>query len=63
MSELCDKADLLLNLIPIGVVGPEEDVQGHGEGLPNQLYGTIVHIRFAILLLDSSQSNVQETNS
>ena len=63
MSELRDKTDLLLNLVPIGVVSPEEDVQSHSQGLPDQLYGTIVHIRFTILLLDSSQSDVQETNS
>ena len=29
MSELSDKSDLLLNLVPISVVRPEEDVQSH----------------------------------
>ena len=37
VPELRHKAYLLLDLVPVSVVRPEEDVQGDGQGLPNQL--------------------------
>ena len=44
MTELGDEADLLLNLIPVSVVGPEEDVQGYCECLPYELDRTVLSV-------------------
>ena len=60
VSKLCDKTDFLLDLIPVCVVSPEKDVQGHSQSLPYQLDRTI----FSICdILDRRQANVQESNS
>ena len=69
MAELCDKPDLLLDLIPVCVIGPEEDIERDSHSLPNELNGAILDIGHrsdyvvTFVLLDRRQSNVQEANS
>ena len=69
MSELGHEADFLLDLIPISVISPEEDVKGDSHRLPHELNRVILEIRgscrvrtSSTVLLNRSQSNIQESN-
>ena len=44
VSKLSDEADLLLDLVPVSVVSPKEDVQCYGQSLPNKLNRTVFGI-------------------
>ena len=59
MSELGYEAHLLLDFVPVGVVGPEEDVQSHGKRLPNQLKGAVLVVS---PIPNRSQPDVQEAD-
>jgi len=59
VAELGHKADFLLNFVPVGVVSPEENVEGDGEGLPDQLDRTVLGIRD---VLNRGEADVQKAD-
>ena len=64
MSELGNKADFLLDFIPVCVVGPKEDVESHRDALPRNLYRTVFCILTGLCnVLDCRQANIKETDS
>ena len=59
VSELGNKADFLLDLVPICVVRPKEDVEGYSDALPRNLNGLVFFFLSGICnVLDCRQANV-----
>jgi hypothetical protein len=59
VAELGDKADFLLDFVPVGIIGPEEDIEGDSKGLPHELDGTIFGISE---VLYCRQADVEESD-
>lgn len=60
LSKLGHEAHLLVNFVPIGVIGPEEDVDGDDRSLPKHLNAIILDS--LSFFLNCGNTDVQEAH-
>ena len=62
LSKLSDETHLLVNFVPIGVVGPEKDVDGDNRSLPKYLNAIILDSLSFCFFLNRGNTDVQEAH-